>query len=202
MVVFSFIFGKEKILYWLKLNEEKSIRNFHFSSRILQKTDERVKIMSEIIKSMRIVKMYCWENSFIGKICSIRKLVLSNYEMLFFRWFFFFHRKEIIQRAFKAILDGFHRTCSYNYVCVSSLIIYAVTWISSFPMDIRLFAIVCSLLNRIEFVVSEMTWGVTYLANYLAAEKRLTVSHIFLSVIRSITSWTKGFPSTRWNWTR
>ena len=42
-------------------------------TRILQVTDERVKIMSEIIKSMRIVKMYCWESAFDQKIRGVRK---------------------------------------------------------------------------------------------------------------------------------
>ncbi len=43
------------------------------SEKIVQVTDERIKIMSEIIKSMRIVKIYCWESAFIKKICLIRK---------------------------------------------------------------------------------------------------------------------------------
>jgi hypothetical protein len=36
-------------------------------------TDQRVKVMSEIVKSMRIVKMYCWEAAFEKKIRQIRK---------------------------------------------------------------------------------------------------------------------------------
>ncbi len=50
---------------------------FHciYRARILKVTDERVKTMSEIIKSMRIVKMYCWESAFNNKIRSVRKLV-------------------------------------------------------------------------------------------------------------------------------
>jgi hypothetical protein len=44
-----------------------------YRTRILQVTDERVKIMSEIIKSMRIVKMYCWESAFDQKIRCVRK---------------------------------------------------------------------------------------------------------------------------------
>lgn len=44
-----------------------------YSTEILKVTDERVKIMSEIIKSMRIVKMYCWETAFVRKIRYVRK---------------------------------------------------------------------------------------------------------------------------------
>ena len=44
-----------------------------YSAKLLQITDERVKIMSEIIKSMRIVKMYCWESAFNRKIRDVRR---------------------------------------------------------------------------------------------------------------------------------
>ena len=44
-----------------------------FSTKVVEITDERVKLMSEIIKSMRIVKMYCWESAFVQKICHLRK---------------------------------------------------------------------------------------------------------------------------------
>jgi hypothetical protein len=40
--------------------------------------------MSEIIKSMRIVKMYCWETAFENKIRSVRKLVEQITEKFFF----------------------------------------------------------------------------------------------------------------------
>ena len=42
-------------------------------NKILQITDERVKIMSEVIKSMRIIKMYCWESAIDEKIRHVRK---------------------------------------------------------------------------------------------------------------------------------
>lgn len=45
----------------------------YFRTKVVEITDERVKLMSEIIKSMRIVKMYCWESAFIQKICHLRK---------------------------------------------------------------------------------------------------------------------------------
>ncbi len=45
----------------------------NYSADILKVTDERVKIMAEIIKSMRIVKMYCWESAFEKKVRQIRK---------------------------------------------------------------------------------------------------------------------------------
>jgi hypothetical protein len=44
-----------------------------YSAETLKVTDERVKMMSEIIKSMRIVKIYCWESAFENKVRRIRK---------------------------------------------------------------------------------------------------------------------------------
>ncbi|CAF0900141.1 unnamed protein product [Rotaria sordida] len=58
----------------------------HFQNKILQVTDERVKMMSEIIKSMRVIKMYCWESAIDKNICHVRK-------------------REIIQYACRSILD-------------------------------------------------------------------------------------------------
>jgi hypothetical protein len=40
---------------------------------MLRITDERIKIIAELIKSMRIVKMYCWETAFENKIRCVRK---------------------------------------------------------------------------------------------------------------------------------
>ena len=45
------------------------------SAAILKVTDRRVKIMAEIIKSMRIVKMYSWESAFEKEVGRLRKSV-------------------------------------------------------------------------------------------------------------------------------
>ena len=63
-------------------------------------------------------------------------------------------------------------------------------------MDIRLFAIVCSLLHGLESVLFEMARGVTFLVHYLAAEKRLKVSEKISSNIDSIVL-TEEFSFTR-----
>jgi hypothetical protein len=40
---------------------------------MLRITDERIKIIAELIQAMRIVKMYCWETAFEKKVRRVRK---------------------------------------------------------------------------------------------------------------------------------
>ena len=45
--------------------------------RMLRTTDERIKLITEFIQSMRIVKMYCWESVLENKIRGVRMYVNS-----------------------------------------------------------------------------------------------------------------------------
>ena len=36
-------------------------------------TDERVKLMSEVVNGMRVIKMYCWEKLFTDQVRDVRK---------------------------------------------------------------------------------------------------------------------------------
>ena len=62
---------------------------YDFSAAILKVTDRRVKIMSEIIKSMRIIKMYSWESAFEKEVRQIRKSVARSISSLT-KFFFIF----------------------------------------------------------------------------------------------------------------
>ena len=44
----------------------------HFRRKVLVHTDKRVSLMNEVINSIRLIKMYAWEESFSEKIQSIR----------------------------------------------------------------------------------------------------------------------------------
>jgi hypothetical protein len=68
LVVLQFIFGK--VIHFITY---VYIVSSNFSAKVLEVTDKRVKLMSEIIKSMRIVKMYCWESAFERQIRLLRK---------------------------------------------------------------------------------------------------------------------------------
>ncbi|CAF4098406.1 unnamed protein product [Adineta steineri] len=124
-------------------------------TKILQITDERLKIMSEIIKSMRIVKMYCWETAFIQKICLIRK-------------------REIIQYTFYAICDCIQLIFSYNYTTLIFLMMYGTMWSLNIRLDTRFFAISSCLLGFMRvYCIDFFSNAIRDLSNYLVARKRI-----------------------------
>ncbi|CAF3410899.1 unnamed protein product [Rotaria socialis] len=127
----------------------------YLRTRILQVTDERVKIMSEIIKSMRIVKMYCWETAFIHKICSVRK-------------------REIIRCAFRLFLDCIQTLLSHTYISVTFLMMYGTMWSLGIHFDTRFFAVASCMLGYMRLsIIDFFTFAVRHLVHFLAAKKRI-----------------------------
>ncbi|CAF2965891.1 unnamed protein product [Rotaria sp. Silwood2] len=91
----------------------------YLRTKIVEITDERVKIMSEIIKSMRIVKMYCWETALIKKINLVRK-------------------REIIQYMLLAISDCFQALLLLTHISLTFLMMYGTMWSFDLRFDTRL----------------------------------------------------------------
>ena len=50
--------------------------------KVLKTTDARVKLMNEILTGIRVIKYYCWEKPFKGKIHDLRKVELKNTEKM------------------------------------------------------------------------------------------------------------------------
>ena len=46
--------------------------------KYLKLSDKRVRVMNEIISSMRMIKMYAWEGSFAKRIRELRRQVLDK----------------------------------------------------------------------------------------------------------------------------
>ena len=46
------------------------------------KTDARVKLMNEVLTGIRVIKYYCWEKPFKGKVHDIRQVELKNTEKM------------------------------------------------------------------------------------------------------------------------
>ncbi|CAF1332047.1 unnamed protein product [Didymodactylos carnosus] len=124
-------------------------------TRILSVTDERVKIMSEIIKSMRIVKMYCWEGPFEQQIKNIRK-------------------REIIQLSYRLLLNCVQTLFSHTYIYVTFLMMYATMWSLNIQFDTRFFAIASCLLGYVRWVVMDcFNYAIRNLVQYVAAKRRI-----------------------------
>jgi hypothetical protein len=77
LVLFVSLIGRLMVnLRYAGSDEDETLlfsTQLNFRRKIVEVTDERIKLMSEIIKSMRIVKMYCWEAAFERNIRLIRK---------------------------------------------------------------------------------------------------------------------------------
>ncbi|CAF3694293.1 unnamed protein product [Adineta steineri] len=127
----------------------------HFRTKILLVTDERVKIMSEIIKSMRIIKMYCWESAFSKKVRLIRK-------------------REIIQCAFRLILDCIQTLFTHTYTNVAFVLMYTTMWSLDIRFDTKFFAIsMCMLVYIRANVIHSFTIAIRNFVHYMAAQNRI-----------------------------
>ncbi|CAF1162569.1 unnamed protein product [Adineta ricciae] len=127
----------------------------HFRTKILQITDERVKIMSEIIRSMRIVKMYCWESAFSKIVSSIRK-------------------REIVQCAFRLLLDCVQTLLAHTYPNITFLLMFTTMWSLDMRFDTKFFTISMCMLAHLRInLVHQFTLGVKNLVHYIAAQKRI-----------------------------
>ncbi|CAF0825031.1 unnamed protein product [Rotaria sp. Silwood1] len=127
----------------------------YFQTKIVEVTDERVKIMSEIIKSMRIVKMYCWETAFIKKINLVRK-------------------HEIIQYISLGICDCIRILFVLTHISLTFLMMYGTMWSLDIRFDTRFFAIASCMLGFMRlFVIEFFSYAVRDLSHYLPARKRI-----------------------------
>ena len=50
--------------------------------KVLEKTDARVKLMNEVLTGIRVIKYYCWEKPFKGKVHDLRQVELKQHAKL------------------------------------------------------------------------------------------------------------------------
>ncbi|CAF1354990.1 unnamed protein product [Rotaria sordida] len=125
------------------------------SAEVLKITDERVKIMSEIIKSMRIVKMYCWESAFERKICHIRT-------------------REIIKTTLFMMYTCIETVLSNSYISIIFLMMYGTMWSLNMKFDTRIFTLSYVLINYTrQSCISYFNFAIHDLLHYMAAQKRI-----------------------------
>ncbi|CAF3773412.1 unnamed protein product [Rotaria sp. Silwood1] len=126
-----------------------------FSTEVLKITDERIKIMSEIIKSMRIVKMYCWESAFERKICHIRT-------------------REIIKTTLFMMCTCIETVLSHSYISITFLMMHGTMWSFDMKFDTRVFTLSYVLVNYTrQSCINYFNFAIRDLLNYMAAQKRI-----------------------------
>ncbi|CAF0805769.1 unnamed protein product [Adineta ricciae] len=126
----------------------------HFRIKVLKVADERIKIMSEVIRSMRLIKMYCWEVALNRNISRIRK-------------------HEIIRYIFILILNTISVTLSNIYSHMTFLIMYALMWSRGIQIGIQFFTVASCMLTYFEVSLIEFGIGIRDIAHYLSAERRM-----------------------------
>ncbi|CAF4718803.1 unnamed protein product [Rotaria sp. Silwood1] len=127
----------------------------HLRTEVLKITDQRIKIMSEIIKSMRIVKMYCWESAFERKICHIRT-------------------REIIKTTLFMMCTCIETVLSHSYISITFLMMYGTMWSFDMKFDTRVFTLSYVLVNYTrQSCINYFNFAIRDLLNYMAAQKRI-----------------------------
>lgn len=85
--------------------------NYYFIGKLTEKLmiekDKRVKLMSEIIKGVRVIKFHVWERYFIDKVSGMLCYILPYYYILAKHLLFLGYRKhEIVNLKKRKYLDA------------------------------------------------------------------------------------------------
>ncbi|CAF0985467.1 unnamed protein product [Rotaria sordida] len=143
------------MLFLLLLQSLYGRMSVYLRTKVIEVTDERIKIISEIIKSMCIVKMYCWERAFIKKINLVRK-------------------HEIIQYILLAICDCIQVLSLVTHISLTFLMMYGTMWSLNLRFDTRFFAIASCILGFMRLTIIEFfSNAIRDLSHYLPARKRI-----------------------------
>ncbi|CAF4354696.1 unnamed protein product [Rotaria socialis] len=133
----------------------------YLRAEVLKVTDERVKIMSEVIRSMRIIKMYCWESAFERKVCRIRT-------------------REMVKTTVFMMCHCIEAILSQSYLSVVFLMIYGTMWSLNLKFDTRSFTLLYVLVNYTrQSCITYFNFAIRDVLNYMAAQKRIRAFLLF-----------------------
>jgi len=116
-----------------------------FRRKIMRFTDERVKVMNEVISGMKVIKLYTWEDSFselVGKIRTneVKAILKLSYLKAAFMSFFFSSSAFITFFTFMTyVLSGNYLTPQKVFTCMALFNSARLVMTLYFPIGITLF---------------------------------------------------------------
>ncbi|XP_045623977.2 ATP-binding cassette sub-family C member 12 isoform X1 [Procambarus clarkii] len=117
-------------------------------------TDKRVALMSEILNSMRLIKMYSWEDSFAKKISGIRK-------------------EELKKHRIGALLQAVSSTVTPSISILATILTFLGYTFSGYPLKAPEAFTIFSVFNAMQFTVGVLPFTVRSIA-----EARISLNRI------------------------
>ncbi|KAK8395732.1 hypothetical protein O3P69_005668 [Scylla paramamosain] len=108
-------------------------------------TDKRVALMSEILNSMRLIKMYSWEDSFAKKISGIR-------------------REELKKHRIGALLQAVSSTVTPSISILATIVTFMGYTLSGSPLNSAEAFTIFSVFNAMQFTVGVLPFTVRSIA--------------------------------------
>lgn len=65
--------GLAVMIVMIALSSSRAKKMMTSRKNLMTHSDQRVSLMSEVLGAMRVIKLYCWENSFIQKVSGLRQ---------------------------------------------------------------------------------------------------------------------------------
>ncbi|XP_074027104.1 probable multidrug resistance-associated protein lethal(2)03659 isoform X2 [Leptinotarsa decemlineata] len=164
IVDISSVIGLLAIFVFIPLQVVLGIRTSVLRKHAGARTDERVRQMNEIIKSMQVIKMYAWENAFAKLIANLRKSELSVLTHTSFirgtimSFIMFTTRLGIFLTVMSYVLNGSQITAEKVFVITSYYQVLRQTMTVYFPQGIATVAESLVSIRRIQkFMLTEET---------------------------------------------
>lgn len=117
-------------------------------------TDKRVSLMSEILNSMRLIKMYSWEDSFAKKIAGIRK-------------------EELKKHRIGALLQAVSSTVTPSISILATIVTFLAYTLSGYSLKSAEAFTIFSVFNAMQFTVGVLPFTIRSIA-----EAKISLSRI------------------------
>lgn len=135
------LIGNAIILMFYPLMGVVAAATSYVRTRTVVLTDKRINIMSEILNSIKLIKMYAWEDSFAENIKGVRE-----------------HERVQLQRA--AFLQSFSSTISPAITILAAIATFITYTLTGHNLDSGSAFTVYSVFSALQFTVAVLPYGI------------------------------------------